>query len=980
MTLPELFFFGPVRVKHAGEEREISLSKGKALLAYLMVTARPHSRERLAAMLWPESDGSRARASLRRVLYHLNQNAGEELLVTTGDTIGRNPHAALWVDVEVFRQRVAPCLDVENSLTDACVKDLEEAAALCQGEFLAGFTLPDSPGFDEWQFFEREALRSDLARVLMRLAEAYEMANNWDAAIRASRRWLALDPLHEPAHRHLMQLYALSGQQAAAVRQHEECVRILDEELGVEPEAETIALFEQIRSRQFAPGAVAAAPRNPRAGSVGRVHDGRQNASLSTGKGSGGETLLDVHLPALTSSFVGRQREMEEITELVQSSRLVTLTGPGGSGKTRLALQTGAGLAGSFSDGITFIPLASLGDPALLGTHIGRELGIGETPDRPVKETLIQALARRQLLLILDNFEHLLDAAPLIADLLAAIPGLTVLATSREPLRLYGEQEYQVPPLTLPDSADLLQGERIAENEAVALFVQRAQAVHPAFQLDAETAPIVADICIRLDGLPLAIELATIQLKLFSPQQLRKRLGDRLDTLQGGPRDVPERQKTLRNTIAWSYQLLKPSERQLFAMLSAFRGGWTLAAAEQICQSDGPSDIVDDLSGLLNKSLVQRSDGHGAETRFTMLETIREYATEQLIAAGIRPAIRGRHAVYYREVVQQADRPLRGGPHLETWLATLEQEHDNIRAALHWSLGGGDIETGLRLVGGLGHFWFRAGYHKEGRRWTLVALEKSKGAAEPLRAAVTMAAGRVAFATHRRAEGKRLDREALALYRRLGDRYHTACALCYLASDAIGEPDQYEAAIALCEEGVAIFEALDDQPGVAQGLNIIGELARLQGDLERARAVYEACLTIAQALGDRMRQVMMYQNLGTILERLGDYQRAQSLLEEALHLSVRRNDKGQIATSLAFLAGVTPAGPERAARLIGAADALFAEIGIIPMIGDKPEHDRIVERVRRELDEATFAALVAEGEALSWEEAVQYALQEEPVL
>jgi non-specific serine/threonine protein kinase len=513
----------------------------------------------------------------------------------------------------------------------------------------------------------------------------------------------------------------------------------------------------------------------------------------------------------------------------------------------------------------------------------------------------------------------------------------------------------------------------------VTLFVQRARAIRPSFQLDAETAPIVAEICIRLDGLPLAIELATAQLKLFTPQQLRKRLGVRLDALKGGPRDVPERQKTLRNTIAWSHQLLGPSERQLFALLSVFRGGWTVAAAEEICWADGTSDVVGDLSALLNKSLVQRSDDRDAETRFTMLETIREYATEQLIAAGTRPAIRSRHALYYRDLVERADRPLRGGPYLEMWLAMLEREHDNLRAALHWSLGGGDIETGLKLVGGLGFFWFRAGHHQEGRRWTLLALDKSEGASERLRAGVTMAAGRMAFATHDRARGKRLDQEALALYRHLGDGWNSGWALCLLASDGIGKPDEYEASLALCEEGVAILEALGDRPGVAQGLNIIGELARLQGDLDRAQTVYEECLDIAQAIEDRMRQVMMYQNLGTILERLGNYRRAQSLLEEGLRLAVRLNDGAHIATCLASLAGVTPAQPERAARLIGAANALFAEIGIIPMLGDQPEHDRIVDRVRQELDEATYTALVAEGAALAREEAVRYALESEAV-
>jgi predicted ATPase/class 3 adenylate cyclase len=430
------------------------------------------------------------------------------------------------------------------------------------------------------------------------------------------------------------------------------------------------------------------------------------------------------NLPLQPTPLIGRQREVAEVIDRVQSEevRLLTLIGPGGMGKTRLALQAAGDLLEEFEDGVFFVALATITDPDLVPSTVAGPLGVKESAQQPLIESLKNYLQKKHLLLLVDNFEQVLDGASVVGELVAACPTLKVLATSRTPLRLYGEQEYPVPPLALPDPRVLPPLEVFTQYEAVRLFVERARSVQPNFEVTNESAPAVAEICARLDGLPLAIELAAARVRLLPPQKMLQRLGNRLKLLKGGARDLPTRQQTLRGTIDWSYDLLEEDEKTLFGRLSVFAGGRTLEAIEEICDPEG--DLVDGLErveSLLEKSLLRQEEGPKGEPRFVMLETVHEYAREKLVESGEAEEIQRAHAEYFLALAEEAAPRLRT-PEDRQWLERLETEHDNLRAALSWALERGESELALRLGGALGIFWHGHGHLSEGRNWLEEAL------------------------------------------------------------------------------------------------------------------------------------------------------------------------------------------------------------------------------------------------------------------
>jgi non-specific serine/threonine protein kinase len=686
------------------------------------------------------------------------------------------------------------------------------------------------------------------------------------------------------------------------------------------------------------------------------------------------------NLPAPVTSFVGREREIAEVKELLQNGRLLTLTGSGGTGKTRLALKVASQVAGDFKDGIYFVALASINDPSLVAGAIAGSLGVTEVAGEPLTEALKSFLSGRQLLLVLDNFEHLLEVAPLMSDLLATAPQLKALATSREVLRLYGEQEYPVLPLALPDLQSSEPSLTQSQSEAVVLFAERAQATRPDFQLTEDNAQTVAEICVRLDGLPLAIELAAARVKLFTPQALLERLEDRLGALTGGSRDLPERQRTLRGAIDWSYDLLAEGERALFARLAVFSGGCTLEAAEEVCGENMPIDAVDGIASLSDKSLLLQKEGRDGDLRFLMLETVREYAWEKLSLSGEEESLRRRHASYYAVLAERAEAELHQR-NQRVWISRLETEHDNLHAALVWALEkGASPELGLRLMGALGEFMYEQGHYQEGRRWAARALEVSAKVPPVVRAKVFRAAGLIAFAHHDQAQSKLLYGKALSIYRELGDQRNIAWALVFSGGQAIGVPgkDAYEEGVALTEEGLAMMRALDDRAGISQALNILGELARLRGDYALAKTVYDECLVICREIGDTRRENMMLHNLGFIAQHQGDHDRAEALFAEGLTLAQKIEFRFLAASCLAGLAGAVGAKgqPERATRLFGASEAIFDAMGAVPQPGDRPEYERNIAAVRDHLDEAAYEAARAEGRAMSMQQAVRYALAE----
>jgi predicted ATPase/class 3 adenylate cyclase len=706
---------------------------------------------------------------------------------------------------------------------------------------------------------------------------------------------------------------------------------------------------------------------------------------------------LDTHqhnLPLQPTALLDRVEPRAALTALLRSPdvRLVTLTGPGGIGKTRLAVAVAAEVVDAFPDGVWYVRLSRLVDPDLVIPTIAQTLGLKEAGSQPITEILRAHVAERRLLLVLDNFEQVVGAAGEVAGLLAASPGLTALVTSRTPLRLRGEREYTLgllplPPLSEPGPQS---PERLAQYAAVTLFVERAQAAQPDFAVTGANAPAIAEICARLDGLPLAIELAGARVKLLPPEALLARLSTTLKLLIGGARDLEERQQTMRATLAWSDDLLQPEEQRLFYRLAVFVGGCTLEAAEAICAAPAGAaplelDLLDGLSALVDHSLVQQREEDG-EPRFGMLHIMREYARERLEASEggkEAEALRRAHADYFLALAERA-LPELSGPEGVAWLGRLEREHDNLRAALGWARERGAAETGLRLVSALWRFWWGRGYLREGRAWVDEMLALGDGSQPPT--AAPMAPDRVRVQALRAggilaswqgdvaAAEPRLE-AAAALARASGDLQTAARALNDLGNLASRQSDLKQAA-ARYQECLMLSREVGDQASIATALGNLGDIAARQGDLERAAAFSEEALMLFRPMGYPASVAVLLLNLSWVARQRGEYARAEALGREGLALAREVGDPRQCAEQLerlASTAGVTGEGA-RAARLLGAAIAVRETLGAPQPPDERVDVEQAVAAARVALGEERWEAAIAAGRALSLEQAIAEAL------
>ena len=902
----EIFTLGGVKIQLGGEPVDrLTNQKAIALLIYLASTRRRQSREVLADLLWDERSQSQVLANLRGVLVSLRKWFGDQVIISRSN-VSINPDLDIRLDSSEFETALQPWVAARGAITAENAAEVIHAVELYRGEFLEGFYLQAASGFEAWLVRERQRLHHKLVEALGGLVD-YELRQGaYPLGAEHARRLLGLDPLMESAQRQLMRLLAYSGQRAAALEAYERFRDLLEDELSVDPEVETQTLNALIQAGELGKPALPAHSTSPH------------------------------NLPAQLTSFIGRQSEIADVSHLltgshsrqVSPSRLVTLLGAGGSGKTRLSLQAANAVLAAYPHGAWLVELASLTDPDLVPQAALKALDLRTSGERLPMDVLVQYLAEKQMLLVFDNCEHLIDAcAAFIEKLLRACPRVSVLATSRERLNIPGETVFHVPTLSMPAGDHPLTAAKTVHYEAVQLFVERGASASPGFAISDDNAQAIAQICSRLDGIPLAIELAAARLNVLTPAGIASRLDDCFQLLGGGSRTALPRQQTLRATIDWSYELLSEKERYLLRRLAVFAGSWTLEAAETICKGEEieQPEILELFSSLVNKSMVAANQFPGREMRYSMLETIRQYGRERLREAGEELWFTSQHLAYFLALAERSDHELRG-PHSLEWTRRMEREYDNLRAALEWSLGTCQaVELGLQLSNALHMFWDRVNNWYEARLWMERALADSQALGRTAVRARALAnhaifvgeiLGDLPQARLQLEESLEILRElstasrldyaytlmwlgyclgwlgdydtgrdylehSCEIFQEAGESWWQASALVYLSGISKEMLDKDTIVIHL-EEAADLFRKTGERWGLAYPLWVLGNIAMEEGDDRAASQHIQACLAIFQDFNSIGWVGRMLHTLGELARCMNEYDQALAYYQESL--------------------------------------------------------------------------------------------------
>jgi predicted ATPase/DNA-binding SARP family transcriptional activator/DNA-binding CsgD family transcriptional regulator len=964
-----LWLLGGFRVSVGSQSiggQEWHLRKAKSLLKLLALSPghRLH-REQAMELLWPDLDSEAALNNLHYALHvarHTlepsaldSSSAGtSRYLRLRGEQLTLCLDSPLWVDIEAF----------EGAAT-ARHASPEPAAFRAAIDLYSGALLPEDR-YEPWAEERRTELRGLYLSLLLQLAALYGERKEFELGIEALGRVVAEEPTHEGVHVGLMRLYALSGRRREALGQYERLREALSREFGAEPEVASTRLQQEIWA-----GTIPPSLSPPPAGSPSEESPSAAGASRH-------------NLPLTRTSFVGRERETLGVRRLLAMTALLTLTGAGGCGKTRLALAVARELTSTYPDGVWLVELAPLSDPALVPQAVAQALGVRQTPGRSLADALTDHLRTRNLLLVVDNCEHLVDPVAHLAEaLLRSCPRLRILATSREPLGVRGETVWTVPPLSLPDVEGVSSIEGLTGTEAVRLFVDRASSRVPGFELAEENAGAVGRICWKLEGIPLAIELAAARMGTLAVEQVAHRLEDSLKLLTSGGRTVEPRQQTLRATLDWSHELLIEPERGLFRRLSVFAGGWTLEAAEEVCAGEGivQDDVLDLMSKLVDKSLVmaEASPGEEEALRYRMLEPVRQYGQERLKESEEADATRDQHAALFLALAERGGPELRG-PRQILWLKTLDTEQDNVRGAMAWLLGQGELETAAKIGWALWLFWWMHGHFTEGRRWMEEALAKGSAMPASFRAKALYVAGTMADGQADRRSAEPLLEESLMLFRELGDKLGSALALSGAGLVAVGQ-GQHERGVALFQEAVDLFLEIGERWGASVTLSFsaVGWFGR--GDPIRAKRLVERGLDLAREVGSAEAICVACHAGAMAAQAEGDHERARVLLQEGVVLAAEAGNETNVAYCLEGLAAAAALEDrvERAAGLWGSAEALLEKIEVAAYIyaPDRSVYQDQVSAARARLDEAAWQAAWAEGRAVTPERAIEYALSKE---